>query len=72
MGHTTSKFKPRQLQSVLRAVAAAGVKVTRIEINASGGIAMLTSNASPALASVEVESLDAELAEFESRKHGHD
>ena len=66
---SATKIKARELRSVLKAVADAGVKVTRIEINASGSIAMLTSEADNAVPRDD-EGLDKELAEFEVR-NGH-
>lgn len=64
---SATKIKARELRSVLRAVAEAGVKVTRIEINASGAIAMMTSEATNA---ADADGLDRELADFEST-NGH-
>jgi hypothetical protein len=43
MGRASSKIRAGELKSLLQAVAKAGVKVTRIELNANGRIAMLTS-----------------------------
>ena len=72
MARTSSKVKSGELKRLLRAVVDAGFKVARIDIRDNGSIAMLTTDASPALAGNDVDSLDKELAEFESRKHGHD
>src|SRR5690348_1950784 len=69
MGRANSKIRARELRSLLRAVADAGVKVTRIEVNTNGGIAMLTSNAENATGEA-ADVLDKELAEFEGRTNG--
>jgi len=67
MPRTSSKIRPGELKSVLRAVAGAGVKVTRIDIGENGSITMLTTEAQ---GTARIDVLDRELAEFEDRKHG--
>ena len=69
MARASSKIKPGELRSLLRAVAEAGVKITRIEVNTNGGIAMLTSESENAT-DAGMASLDKELAEFEGRTDG--
>ena len=64
-----SKIRAGQLKSLLRAVTGAGVKVTRIEVDQDGRIAMTTSDARDVPSNTD--SLDQELAEFEDRFRGH-
>jgi hypothetical protein len=69
MSRITSRIRASELRNVLRAVADAGVKVTRSEINSGGGIAMLTSNAENGPGE-PTDILDKELADFDGT-HGH-
>jgi hypothetical protein len=63
MVRAASTFRQRDVTRAVKAVAAAGVSIARVEIDKAGRIVIVTGQSGPQ------DDLDRELAEFEAR-HG--
>lgn len=67
MARTPSTFRQQDVTRAVRAVAAAGVDIQRVEVDREGKIVIVTGK--PALPENPSSDLDRELAEWEAR-HG--
>jgi hypothetical protein len=67
MSRAPSTFRQQDVTRAVKAVAAAGVHIARIEIDRLGKIVIITGEVPPAAQ----DDLDRELAEFEAH-HGQD
>ena len=67
MARAPSTFRQQDVTRAVKAVAAAGVHIARIEIDRLGKIVIITGEVPPAAQ----DDLDRELAEFEAH-HGQD
>lgn len=63
MARGPSTFKQRDVTAAVKAVVAAGVEVTSVEVGSDGKIVVVTGKA----AQQPVSDLDQELAEFEAK-----
>jgi hypothetical protein len=70
MGRSPSTFKQTDLTRAMKAVAAAGVDVARIEIDKDGKIAIITGRAAE-LRDAESSDLDAWIAKYANTAKGH-
>ena len=66
MARSSSTFRQRDVTRAVKALAAAGVKLARVEISRDGKIVLV-----PLQPTAPQDDLDRELAEFEER-HGQD
>jgi hypothetical protein len=67
MARAPSTFRQQDVTRAVKAVAAAGVDILRVEVTKDGKIAIVAAKAPPAAQ----DDLDRELADFEAR-HGQD